>query len=564
MRVAIVLFAFCLSWLPGGGAGAEPAPVVAVEGGEIRGSLEEDGRVAVFKGIPFAAPPVGELRWKAPQPVNPWEGVRDATRFGSICHQTAHDDRDFFGRLVDGQGMGWFRRTLFKLAVGLSAGETESEDCLYLNVRTSNLEGPDEQPVMVWIHGGGHQRGSGSTDFYQSNPLTLRGVVLVTFNYRLGLMGNLAHPGLSAESEHAVSGNYGTLDQIAVLRWVRDHISGFGGDPDNVTIFGESAGGESVAHMMTSPLARGLFHRAIMQSPSTGELMVHLRRAVMHFESAEAAGESFAKQVTGDEQDPLGGLRAMSAKELLARAGEFSEFDKYHYPIVDGFVLPKSVLEAFLAGDQARVPLVVGSNADEGSLLYSSGNAALYGRLPGPTTAEEYEQYLRESLGTDAARAIELYPANDDDDVFDAASRVYGDSRFGTTARLYARRATDIGQPTYLYFFTRVPPSPKQTVGAFHAAEIVFVFDKSVPLFPADEQDLVIRQTMGDFWTQFARAGDPNREELPDWPQFSREEPRSMVFGREIGATPIERADAYDIFERDWLRLIETIRGKSR
>jgi para-nitrobenzyl esterase len=564
LRAAIVFFALSLCWLPVEGAVAEPGPVLAVEGGQIQGSFEEDGRIAVFNGIPFAAPPVGELRWKPPQPVVSWEGVRDATQFGSICPQSPAGERDFAGRLIDGQGMGWLRKTVFKLAVGLTAAETESEDCLYLNVRTANLGGSGRQPVMVWIHGGGHQTGSGSTDFYQSNSLALRGVVLVTFNYRLGLIGNFAHPGLSAESEQRVSGNYGTLDQVAALEWVRDQIAAFGGDPSNVTIFGESAGGESVAHMLTSPLARGLFHRAIMQSASTGELQVRLRRPVMHFESAEAAGEAFAKKLSGEEGDPLGDLRAMSWEELYERDAALPDFDRYHYPIVDGFVLPKSVLEAFLDGDQARVPLMVGSNADEGSLLYSLGDAALYGRLPGPTTQEEYAKYLSDSLGPDAERALELYPAADDAGVFDAASRIYGDSRFGATARFYAGKMMDSGQPTYLYFFTRVPPSPKQTAGAFHAAEIAFVFDKSVPLFPFDDQDLVIRETMGGCWTRFAKAGDPNGEGLPDWPRFSREEPRNMVLGPEIGAAPIERAEAYDIFQRDWLRLIERIRGKSR
>jgi para-nitrobenzyl esterase len=316
----VIIFATVLSLLTFGSAAAEPGPIVAVEGGEIQGSFEEKGQVAVFKGIPFAAPPVGELRWRPPQPVTPWEGIRDASRFASICTQGDDDENDFFGRMVDGQGMGWLRRALFRLAVGVASEEPESEDCLYLNVRTANLGGAEKQPVMVWIHGGGHQTGSGSTDFYQSNPLAQRGVVLVTFNYRLGLIGYLAHPALSAESEQGVSGNYGTLDQIAALRWVRDHIAAFGGDPANVTIFGESAGGESVAHMLISPLARGLVHRAIMQSASTGELLVHLRRPVLHFMSAEAAGEAFASKVVGDAEDPIARLRAISADELYTQA----------------------------------------------------------------------------------------------------------------------------------------------------------------------------------------------------------------------------------------------------
>jgi len=560
LRIAI--FATVLFLLAFGNAAAEPGPIVAVEGGEIQGTFEEKGQVAVFKGIPFAAPPLGELRWRPPQPVKPWEGIRDATRFASICPQGDDDQNDFFGRMIDGQGMGWLRKTLFKLAAGFTSEETQSEDCLYLNVRTANLGGTEGQPVMVWIHGGGHQTGSGSTDFYQSNSLAQRGVVLVTFNYRLGPIGYFAHPALSAESEHGVSGNYGTLDQIAALRWVRDQIAAFGGDPANVTIFGESAGGESVAHMLTSPLARGLVHRAIMQSASTGELLVHLRRPVLHFMSAEAAGDAFAEKVVGDSENAIAGLRAMPADELYAALRELPEFDAYRYPIIDGYVLPKSVVEAFQGGEQAPVPLMVGSNSDEGSILYSPGEDALYGSSPGPQTAEAYVEYLRDGLGGDVEKILELYPVTGDDAVFDAASAIYGDSRGGATARLYARQMAKLGQPAYLYFFTRVPPSPKQTAGAFHAVEIAFVFAKTVPLFPWDEQDHAITQAMGSYWTQFARTGDPNLEGLPQWPRFSRAEQRNMVFGPEIGARPVERAAAYDVFERHWMRLIEAVRAE--
>ena len=330
----------------------------------------------------------------APARSSPGKGSATRLRFQSICPQANDNENDFFGRMVDGQGMGWFRRTLFKLAVGVVSKEPESEDCLYLNVRTANLDGAEKQPVMVWIHGGGHQTGSGSNEFYQSDALTQRGVVLVTLNYRLGLIGYFAHPALSAESKQGVSGNYGTLDQIAALRWVRDNIAAFGGDPDNVTIFGESAGGESVAHMMTSPLARGLVHRAIIQSASTGGLLIHLDRPVLSFLSAEAAGKTFAEKAVEGDEDRIRGLRAMSVDELYAALRKFPEVDTYTYPTIDGYVLPESVMEAFLDGDQAPVPLLVGSNSDEGSILYSLGNAALYGSSPGPKAADEYPPVL--------------------------------------------------------------------------------------------------------------------------------------------------------------------------
>jgi len=561
LRVSIVLLFLALCPLGCGSDTAEPEPTVAVEGGEIQGSLEADGEIAVFRGVPYAAPPVGDLRWRPPQPVKPWEGTRDANRFESICPQGNDDDDHFFGRLIDGQGMGWLRKVLFQLVVGLSSEEAESEDCLYLNVRTANLGGAEKQPVMVWIHGGGHQTGSGSIDFYQSDSLALRGVVLVTLNYRLGLIGYFAHPALSAESKHGVSGNYGTLDQIAALRWVRDNIAAFGGDPSSVTIFGESAGGESVAHMMTSPLARGLVHRAIMQSASTGELLVHLDRPVMSFMSAEAAGEAFAKKVVESPEDPIEQLRAIPPEDLYSAVRRFPEVDTYSYPIIDGYVLRKSVIEAFLGGDQLPVPLLVGSNADEGSILYNVGDDVLYGQSPGPETHEAYTEYVRDALGADAEKVLERYPVTEDATVFDASAAVYGDSRFGAPARFYARQMAEVGQPAYLYFFTRVPPSGQQTAGAFHAAEIVFVFGKSVPLFPRDEQDETISQVMGDYWTQFAKTGDPNAEGLPSWPPFSRADERSMVFGPNIHATPVERANVYDIFERHWMQLIEEVRS---
>jgi len=552
LRVDLVLLVLSVCLLVSGNAAAESGPIVAVDGGEIQGAFQPDGEVAVFAGIPYAAPPLGHLRWRPPQPAEPWRGIRDATRFESICSQG--QDGDFFERMIDGQGMGWFRRTLFKLVVGFSSEETESEDCLYLNVRTANLGGPEKHPVMVWIHGGDHQRGSGSVDFYQSDSLTKRGIVLVTLNYRLALLGYFAHPALSAESEQGVSGNYGTLDQIAALGWVRDNIAAFGGDPSNVTVFGESAGGESVAHMMTSPLARGLLHRAIMQSASNSESMIHLERAVMSYTSAEAAGDAFAKSVVPDAEDPIEGLRGMSPAELRAALQRFPEQQRYGYPIIDGFALPKSAMQAFLDGDQAPVPLLVGSNSDEGSILYSLGDEALYGSSPGPKTKEEHARYLRDSLGADAEKILELYPVNDRATVWEAAAGVYGDSRFGTRARFYAEQ---MEQAAYLYFFTRVPPSRRQSAGAFHAAEIVFVFGKSVPLLPTDEQDQTLTQAMGDYWAQFARTGDPNMKGLPQWPAFSREVQRNMVLGPKIEAAPVERSDAYDVFERHWMRLIE-------
>jgi len=557
MRLTIVLlmislcFAACKSEPTTG-----PTPPVIVEGGQVQGVFEADGRVAVFKGVPFAAPPVGDWRWKPPQPVEPWEGVRDASAYSPICAQDDTEGGEFFDKMIDGQGMIWFRRNLFRLLIKMAPQSEQSEDCLYLNIRTSNLGGTKKQPVMVWIHGGGHQTGSGSESFYQSNPLVLRGIVLVTINYRLGPLGYFAHPALNAESENGVSGNYGTLDQIAALKWVRDNIVEFGGDPSNVTIFGESAGGESVAHMMVSPLARGLFHRAIMQSASTGETMVHLKRPVLHYMSAEEAGRSFGEKVVGSSADPIEALRAMSTDELFAAFRKFPEFQTYSYPVVDGFVLPKTVIQTFRDGDQAPVPLLVGSNADEGTLLYTMGEDPLGGDLSGPKTVEEFEHYVRKVFGDDADEVLTLYPVAENKEVSEACSALYCDGRFGAKARFCARQMGLVNKPAYLYFFTRVPPSRRQTVGAFHAVDIGFIFEKTIPLFPMNAQDRWISKSMAAYWAQFARAGDPNMDNLPQWPAFTNRDQRNMVFGPTIGAAHVQREAKYDIMERRLMQVV--------
>lgn len=339
----------------------EPTPPVQTQAGKITGLYEEDERVtkpiAVFKGIPYAQPPVGPLRWKPPRPLVPWDGVRKADAFGPAPIQLQADIELFMDALIEGQGWGWFKRNLVKLLLHFAPEPEQSEDCLYLNIRSPALDPDALLPVMVWIHGGDHQDGSAGDIFYDSNALSQRGVVVVSINYRLGLMGFLAHPRLSRESEHAVSGNYGTLDQIAALRWVQENVRAFGGDPDNVTIFGESAGGESVAHMMTSPLAQGLFHKAIMQSPANGGQMRHLRRPFLAYRAGEDVGQTFADHFVPRGEDQLARLRRLPAEELysLARKRQFHVF----YPLIDGYVLEKSPFEAFLDRGQARVPLLL-------------------------------------------------------------------------------------------------------------------------------------------------------------------------------------------------------------
>ncbi|MEM7538085.1 MAG: carboxylesterase family protein, partial [Chloroflexota bacterium] len=283
-------------------------PTVTITSGQLSGtwtgSKKDQPQIAIFNGIPYAAPPVGELRWRPPQPVEPWTKIRKATATGPSAWQRAGDVDVFLTGLIEGQGWGRLRTALVKRLATL-ASPKQDEDCLYLNVYTPTLDNKAKLPVMVWIHGGDHQDGSGSDPIYTSTTLAKQGIVYVSINYRLGLLGYFAHPELTAESEqeigHSVSGNYGTLDQIAALKWVRSNIAAFGGDPDNVTIFGESAGGESVAHMMTSPLAEGLFHRAIMQSPANAGQMIHLSRRFLDHLSGEEIGLEFAAQLGLDQ-----------------------------------------------------------------------------------------------------------------------------------------------------------------------------------------------------------------------------------------------------------------------
>ena len=343
-------------------------PEVEVEQGRLAGRWKARNTVAVFRGVPFAAPPVGDRRWRPPESASPWSGTRDAAKDGPMAIQRAADLELFLHHLLTGQGWSRPRVAALEALLPRLPQPPQSEDCLYLTVRTPAVDPGARLPVMVWIHGGDHQDGSGADVYYAANALAGHGVVTVSINYRLGVLGYLAHPELIDESEHGVAGNYGTLDQIAALEWVRDNIAGFGGDPGNVTIFGESAGGESVIHLMTSPLARGLFHRAVAQSPANGGQMVHLGRPFLSHDAATERSLRFAAGLGVSGIDQLPRLRALSVDRLYELARIDRELGN-HYPVVDGHVLPQSPFAAFADGRQAPVPLLIGSNADEGTLI---------------------------------------------------------------------------------------------------------------------------------------------------------------------------------------------------
>ena len=528
-------------------------PPITISTGKLSGRFEAGKRVAVFKGVPYARPPDGELRWKPPQPVLPWQEVRQTVKYGPTAFQLETGLGVFMNALVDGLGYRRLKTRLLKLLLSHLPAPKASEDCLYLNIRTPHLDSQASLPVMVWIHGGDHQDGAGSDLPYQTNALVHQGVVLVTINYRLGLLGYFSHPELSLESGRDVSGNYGTLDQIAALRWVGENIAAFGGDPDNITIFGESAGGESVAQLMTSPLSRGLFHRAIIQSAANGGQMLLLKRPFLNHPAAEQSGQDFAAKLVGSLPGQVARLRQIPAEKLyeFLRKQEQSSF----YPVIDGYVLKKSPFQAFLDGEQARLPLMVGSNADEGTLLYPNIRSPLVEYAGHPFTPQELNRIIHEEFGEEAGTLFDLYPGLREGD-YAARIALLGDSLIGSPARFYALQAARAGQPVFIYFFTRTPPSPRQTAGAFHFAETPYIFESANPILPMDAQDHAFAKRMGAYWVQFARRGDPNCQPHPQWPAFSLEHQVQMDFGEQVEANTVGRVAAFDLLDRRRLRQI--------
>lgn len=509
-------------------------PTVQTTAGELSGALKAKGTMLRFQGIPYAAPASGDDRWRAPQPVSPWTGTRKAVRPGPIAHQRAQAMELFATVLSESLGISKAKQTVLKKAMLLP--RKQSEDCLTLNVRAPSHA--RDLPVMVWIHGGDHTDGSSIEPFYTSDALPERGCVLVTINYRLGLFGFFAHPELADENPDGVAGNYGLLDQIAALEWVRDNISAFGGDPNNVTIFGESAGGEAVLNLMTSPKARGLFHKAIAQSPSDSGRWLHLKQPMLDFDSALDAGKRFADAVVGPQPGQLARLRALPAKELSEAYRAHPEMGRHFYPCVDGVVLPETPMTAFSRGVQAPVPLMIGYNSDEGSLLapfMHPVGGEFYRELddPTPLNARQIRETFEKSYGSAdrVDRLFAAYPGLDRQEI-EAATEHAGDHMFGVHVEHASVRHAEIGQPTYRYHFRSVPPSPTQTAGAFHAAELPHVFGTTVPILPVADDGHLLTRAMGDHWFAFAAQGSPNTPGRPDWPAFDPNDRHQMVFDR--------------------------------
>ncbi len=487
LAFALAVLAAACSGTPQAQAPAEPT-VARVETGDLKGV--QTGDVIAFKGVPYAAPPVGDLRWRPPQPAAKWQGLRDASQHGAICMQKMPNPDNGIGQYP------------------------ANEDCLTLGVWTTTLDRDAKQPVMLWIHGGGFVNGSGSADLYDGSQLAKRGVVLVSINYRLGRFGSFAHPLLTKEAAGEPTANYGMMDMIASLEWTKRNIASFGGDPGNVTIFGESAGGMAVQRLMTSPAAQGLFHKAIVQSGAGRENVLYLDKPnARGLPSAQSEGEAFARSL-GVTATSMADLRAIPADRIIA-AGDPSTFSGGG-PILDGKLFPLPIVEAFSQGREARVPYLVGYNSAEF-----------------PSTPENVDASLTRILGSKTADLPQVTGSYTNKD--DMAARIVGDIIFAEPARHLAGLHVANGNPAFLYRFDVVSMSVRHRLkGTTHAQERQYVFDTlhSSP-YATDENDNVQAQYAGAYWTNFAKTGNPNGAGLPNWPLYSASTDQLLDFTNE-------------------------------
>ncbi|MEN6439502.1 MAG: carboxylesterase/lipase family protein [Syntrophobacter sp.] len=492
--ITIILF---LIALPAGIlADVKKPDVINLDSGPISGTA--DGDVRIFLGIPYAAPPVGTLRWRPPREVAPWTEVRVCTAYGRSCPQPKQRDDGAF-----------------------------SEDCLYLNVWTPAQKTDSRLPVMVWIHGGAFNFGSGSLPEYNGRHLAQKGVVVVTLNYRLGPFGFLVHPLLSQESDHGTSGNYGLLDQIAALKWVRKNIAEFGGDPGRVTIFGQSAGSRSVSLQMISPLSAGLFHRAIAESggPIIGSEYLN---PVFNGDMANVSnmGRQLAARLGCDRaEDVLAAMRAKSAREILAAADcSTSVFDEglFFAPVFDGWALPKNPLAAYSGGKQHDVPIIVGSTRNEGThyLVDETG-----------LSVEKYKSFLKARFADHSLQAFEMFPAYQDKDVAPAIDKVLTVGANAQPARLIAQSMELKKSNAYLYQFTRRPDTAiARKLGVHHGVEIPYIFGNLDKSDGYGGTDMKLSKEMMDYWVNFAKTGNPNGKDLVDWPAYAGKSDLNLEF----------------------------------
>ena len=484
---------------------AEIKQPVRTDSGLISGVPGNDPAIIVFKGIPYAEPPVGKLRWAPPRPPQHWQGVRKADHFTDGCPQN-------FPKL----------------------GTPMNEDCLYLNVWTPAKSSNAALPVIVWIHGGGLIVGAAREPLFDGEELAKKGIVVVTLDYRLGVLGFFAHPELTKESPHHASGDYGFLDELAALEWIHHNISAFGGDPNKVTIFGQSAGALSVNALVASPLAKGLFRAGISESGGVGAGFGRTRMPSLI--ESEEAGVKFAESMGADS---LAALRAIPPEKLL-QSSRFPE------PNVDGWFFPESLESLYRAGKVNKVPMLLGSNSDEGQHFIRS-----------VMSASEFAEKARKDYGVDAEKFLRLYPSDSD-----AAAKISQQHEFADKAALAERTLAAYvvggGAKAYLYYFAYLdtggynsePPTLGLTLGADHGAELPYVFGllshwkTKVP-----ENDLKLQGTVMSYWTNFVKTLDPNGSGLPGWKPFKENDDAVMVLDRTVGMQPHPRGGQLDFLK---------------
>ncbi|NLD38584.1 MAG: carboxylesterase family protein [Desulfatiglans sp.] len=482
---------------------------VEVTGGTIEG-IEEDG-ILTYKGIPFAAPPIGDLRWKAPAPVRPWSGIKKTDVFCDACMQTAN-----------------------------AMGNTSpvSEDCLYINVWTPAKKTDEKLPVIYWVHGGGYSGGSTSTPMYDGMGFARKGVVMVSVAYRLGPFGFLAHPELSIESGNG-SGSYGMLDMVEGLKWVKDNIANFGGDPGNVTIFGHSAGGAAISLLAATPLTKGLFHRAICMSggsftPLMTENQAGIGLGLPALKLAESNGEQFLKELGAAD---IKAARALSADDIQNKLSGGMGGMRFR-PVADGYVISNDLYSLYMAGNFNDTPVLLGHTSNEmGSF---GGNQEL--------TKADFEKQIKEQYGPQAELILSAYPHATDAEATRASRDIRNDSSFSWNTWAWSRLQTQKGKNSAYQYYFDYNPGPPDT-GSGHGSDVPYAFQTLGGVETTPEDDLELSDMISSYWANFAKTGNPNGQGLPEWPAFTETDQKVMVFDATPGARHVPNMERLKVID---------------
>jgi len=477
---------------------------VKVTGGLITGSSNASNDIRIYKGIPFAAPPVGPLRWKAPQPVIPWTRVKTCTAFGPSPMQASPVPFSM-----------WSEEFLIPK-------EPIGEDCLYLNVWTGAASPSEKRPVLVWIYGGGFSSGGAGCPIYDGTAMAKKGIVFVSINYRVGIFGFFAHPELSKESGHNASGNYGLMDQVAALQWVQENIAAFGGDASNVTIAGQSAGSMSVNCLVATPFAKNLFNKAIAESGAS------FTNNAANLQAAEADGVRILKSLNAAT---INDARNIPADELMKKGGGFRG------PISDGYVMPEAISKLFAEGKENKVSLLTGWNQDEGLVF-------------GPIKkADDFKKDAAKNYAADANTFLQFYPADNDSIAAVSQLNLSRDMIFGVQNYAWANIQTNKGSNVYVYRFVRKPPATGEYVkyGAFHTGEVPYAYNNlSFVQRPWQPVDYELANTMSSYWANFVKTGNPNGNNLPRWEAYHSTDKKIMMLAEKPASAPMKDSDMLD------------------